>query len=1095
MKQLRTVLKKLLLVPFLSGALFAAAQSPQIRGTVLNEEGAPMEGVSVVALQNTTSVGATTTNKEGVFALGGLNLSVSYSLTFSYVGYDVFTERNVMVKDGMSALLIRMKKKDEKLDQVVVTALGISRQKRSLGYATQEVESKALNEAPASNFVNNLAGKVAGVQISAGGTVGASSRITIRGESSLSMQNNQPLFVIDGTPVANDGVNNTSGGADFGNSAAAINPADIESVNVLKGPAAAALYGSRAANGAIVITTKKGVSGKGNVSVNSYYYVTEVGRLPEFQNEFGGGNSGRYEGSNFGASWSPYPDGIYDSYDESWGPRLNQGTLEAQFDSPTTNGYRGADVSISNRGDIIPTPWISHPNNVRDFFDRGQKTYNNIAFSGSNDRGQYRLSLTALNEKGTVPNNDMDRYQVTLNSSYKISEKLTSRVRMNYANTGSSNRPDNGYGRNTVMYFFTWMNRDVNINGLRDYWQPGLKGIRQFQYNYGENHSNPFFLQYENTKGQHKNHVYGNADLNYAISKKMNFMVRTSLDYYNDFRPMKWAVSDVNNPDGRYEEVSLSFQERNTDFLLSYTDQAMDSDLDFKISVGGNRFDLEGKNSSTAISRLLIPGIYNIGNTNMPVIANGNRYQKRINSLYAMANLSYKNLFFLDITGRNDWSSTLPAGNNSYFYPSASLNTDLKRLLNISDAVSNGRLRFGWAQVGNDAGPYQLYNTYNYATPWGSNAALAGSSRLANANLKPEITSTYEIGTAWSFLSNRLSLDLTYYNIISRNQILELPQVTSSGFGGRAINAGKIRNRGLELILSATPVKSKDFKWDLSLNWARNVGTIVELSDEADKVVQAAPGENASIQARVGDRMGAIWGPGFMRVPDGKMKGDIIIYSNGRARATSEDIHLGNINPDWTAGMSNQFTYKNFSLYALISGQVGGKFVSRFYNKAVGSGMLIESLQGRAARPLNQEYAAPYYIQGAALMADGSYQPNNTSTDGTFSEGVYGTDVRNFFKGRMDHISEAQLFSTTYFKLRELSIGYNLPTSLLQRAYISNARISLTGRNLFLWTPNSNRHFDPEVSIATAGNGLIPGFENMSLPSYREYGVSLNLTF
>lgn len=1068
--------------------LVAQSQPANISGNVVDESG---NGLAAVSVRIKNESASTLTDGAGNYRIQvGDNQG---TLIFSAIGYQSI-EIDMQGREQIDAQLLAVV---QGLDEVVVTALGVTREKKTLGYATQQLTERSLNEAPATNFMDNLGGKIAGVQLTSSGTVGGSSRMTIRGESSLSMQNNQPLFVIDGTPVANDGINNTSGAADYGNSAAALNPADIESVNILKGPAAAALYGSRAANGAVVITTKRGVAGKGKgISVNSYYFVNEVGRLPAFQNEFGAGREGRYRGSNFGASWSAYPNGEQDAYDESWGPRMDVGTLHGQFDSPTTNGFRGGDVAMTNRGDIIPTPWVSQPNNIRDFFDRGSKAFNNVAFSGSNDKSRYRLSLTSLNENGVIPNNDLDRYQVNLNSEYKLSERLTSGVRFNYAKTKGTNRPDNGYGRNTVMYFFTWMNRNVNMNSLRDYWQSGFEGLRQFQYNYGENHANPFFLQYENTKGQDKDHVYGNMDLKYDITDKLSLQLRSALDYYHDFRPLRWGYSDVTNPQGKYEEVKIQYMERNTDFLLNYKDDLAAGDFSYSLSFGGNRFDLSGNSGSTTAPTLLIPGIYSLGNTNAQLLAWSSRYQKRINSLYGMANFGYKDLVFLDLTLRNDWSSSLPPTNNSYLYPSVGLNTNLKEAFSLGGLISQGAVRFSWAQVGNDAAPYQLLNTFVNQARWGNNAALAGPGSLANAHLKPELTSTYEIGTVWGLFANRVVLDLTYYDIRSKNQIMNLPLVLSSGFDAKAINAGEVQNRGFEVVLSTTPISTRGgFQWDVTVNWARNIGKIISLNNEVDKVVQAAPGENASIQAREGERMGAIWGPGFVRVPDGPMKGDIVILPNGRADRTTEDSYLGNVNPDWTAGISNRVSYANFSLSALIGGQVGGKFISRFYNKAVGSGMLIESVEGRSARPLGQEYDSPYYIAGAAQMPDGSYQPNNTSTDGTFSEGVYGTDIRNFFKGRMDHISEAQLFSTTYFKLRELAIAYNMPGKWFGSSSISNARIALTGRNLFLWTPKSNRHFDPEVAVATAGNGLIPGFENMSLPATREFGLSLNVSF
>ncbi|TLV03872.1 SusC/RagA family TonB-linked outer membrane protein [Dyadobacter luticola] len=1058
----------------------------EIKGKVVDSKGQVLPGVNIVVKD---SQKGTATNGEGTFSIS-VDAETDV-LVFSFIGYI----SQQLTVGNQKTVTVTLMEDTNVLDEVVVTALGITREKKSLGYATQQITGDVVNQSPATNFVNNLSGKIAGVNISSAGGVGSSSRITIRGESSLSIMSNQPLFIIDGVPVGNDGTSN-SGSADYGNSASEINPADIETINVLKGPAAAALYGSRAARGAIVITTKKGSNRKGlGVSFNSYLFVEEVGRLPKFQNDFGQGNNGKYEGSNFGASWSAYPNGDNDDYDESWGPRMNIGTTEAQFDSPTTNGFRGGDVAISNRGDVLRTPWVSQPNNIKDFFTQGKKYYNNLAFTGGNENGDYRLSLTNLNEKGVIPNNDLKRYQVSLNSSYKLTKRLTSSININYVKQNSNNRPDNGYGRNTFMYFFTWMGRNVNINSLKKYWQPGLEGVRQFQYNYGENHNNPFFLQYEDTKGQNKDRIYGNIALEYAFNDHLKLKLRSATDLYNDFRPMRWAVSTVDVESGSFSTTSIKNEERNTDFLLTYTNAIKQGDFGYTVSFGGNRFDNIGHSESTTAPQLLIPGIYTIQNTASPLTGSSSSYKKRINSLYGVVNLNYKDLVYLDVNARNDWSSTLPINSNSYFYPSVGLNTNLKSILNLPKGISSAQLRGSWAQVGNDTGPYSIYNTYGNASPWGNNYALVGPSTLLNANLKPEITSTYEFGAAVGFFNNRLGLDVTYYDISARNQIISLPLVQSSGATQRQINAGKVKNTGVEVMINATPISTPNFKWNFNINWSHNAGKVVALSDEVDKIVQAAPGEDASIQARVGQKMGAIWGPGYQRVPDGPMKGQVIIFNDAYPRPTTEDMYLGNYNPDWIAGFYNQLTYKSFSLNFMFGGQFGGEFISRFFNKAAGAGQLEESALGRSARAPGTEYDNPYYIPGAAQMADGSFQPNNTSTDGTYSQGVYGTNARYFIKKPLDHISEAQLFSSTYFKLRELSLGYALPTKWISGKYIKGARISVTGRNLFLITPKSNRHFDPEVATATAGNGLIPGFENMSTPSTREMGVSLNLNF
>ncbi len=1024
---------------------------------------------------------------------GEYSLSVpndSEVLLFSFVGYDL-----ARISIGNQSMInITLMPASKTLSEVVVTALGIERDAASLGYTVQKVSGESLNEARETNFVNGLAGKVAGLTVTSNAAVGSSSRVVIRGESSLNYFGNQPLYVVDGVPISNNVANTT--GADYGHGSAEINPADVEEITVLKGPAAAALYGSRAANGVIMITTKSGKNAKGlGLTFNTSLTFEDVLILPKFQNEFGGGFAGQFEGSNFGARVNQdlFPNGIYDGDDESWGPRLDTGPYRAQFDSPTTNGYRGADVHIRDRGDIIPTPWRSQPNNVRDFFEIGRTTFNNVALTGSNDYADFRLSYTNLNQKGIVPNNDLQRNSLSLNAGYNISDKFRASTVINYIKTESSNRPDQGYGRNTPMYFMLWMTRQTNMNAMRNYWQPGLEGIQQFQYNYGENHNNPFFYQYENTSGQDKNRLFGNLSLTYDILPNLNLMVRTGLDYYNDFRPIRRAVSTVGALRGSYSEVNLIFEEQNTDFLLSYSPK-ISNDFGVTVSFGGNHMVQKNRSSNVTAPELLIPGIYNIGNTGAPLQAWGSRSEKQINSFYGIASFDFRNMLFLDLTARNDWSSTLPADNQSYFYPSATLSTVLNEIFELPAFIHHGKIRAGIAQVGNDTGPYQLNNTYNYQLPWGNTLILDESAQLKNPQLKPEITTSYEIGTDIGFFNNRISFDLTYYDIHSDNQILPLAISSTSGYSNRVINAGKVRNQGVELMMNLIPISLRnDFQWSVNINFAKNVSKVVELMDGMESFVQVAPGEEATIEARVGERTGAMYGPGYQRVPEGQpLAGQMIILPSGLPKVTEEFIYLGNVNPDWTAGIYNTLSFKGFYVGGLLDIRYGGIFLSRFYNKAVGAGQLLETAAGRSARAVGTEYDGLYYHEGAAELGPNEYTQNLTINDGTYSEGVYGTSVRNFHKVYTDHISESQIFDATYVKLRELKVGYNVPTSLIKNTPFRNVTISAVGRNLALWTKNI--HFDPETGASTGG-GLVPGFENMSLPSTKSYGFNLNISF
>lgn len=1046
----------------------ASTQPPVvITGKITDEvTGEALIGVNVF-LQGTTT--GTVTNVEGTYRVEVPDADAV--LVFSYIGY---VTKEVPV-GNRTVIDVMLQADTQELSEVVVTAFGVEREKRSLGYAVQDVEGADLVEAREGNMTSSLAGRVAGVSVMSNASVGASTRVVIRGESSLDINKNQPLFVVDGIPISND-IYNTSN-VDYGNPAGEINPDDIKSISVLKGPSASALYGSRASNGVIIITTKSGKSNKGiGISVNAGMTFQTPLVLPKFQNKFGQGDSGQFEGSNFGY------DGIYandptggDSYDESWGPRLDVGDERTQFDSPTENGYRGGDVHILNRGDIIATPWVSHPNNIRNFFELGKVRNLNVALSGGGERSNYRLSFTNLDQQGMVPNNDLQRNTIALKTNFWLTDKLSASASVNYMKTESSNRPVQGYSTNTPMYFFTWMGRQVNMNSLKDYWQPGLEGVQQFNFNYNY-HNNPYFLQYENTNSQIKDRILGFVSLTYDFTPNLSLKMRTGTDLYNDLRPYRKAFSTQGTTSGSYSEIKVYFEERNSDFLLSYH-KALNNDWGVGASFGGNQMIQTRKQAVTTAPQLLIPGIYNFGNTAADLTVTQTNQSKRINSLYATGQLNYREMIYLDITGRNDWSSTLPKSNRSYFYPSVSMSGVLSDMFTLPAAISFAKLRVGWAEVGNDTDPYSLRNTYSYSQSWDGYAAVTTPSKLKNSNLKPESISTYEIGTNLQFFKNRLNLDVTYYDAHSRDQILPLEVSETSGYATRVINAGEIRNQGVEVMLGGTPLKlSNGFRWDISVNFSRNRGKVVKLVDGISSYNQSSPGEDSYIQARVGERMGAIYGPGFERAPDGQ----IIIGTDGNPETTSDLIYLGNYNPDWMAGVSNTFSFKGITLSALFDIRQGGVFISRFLNKAMGAGQLKETQRLREDREVGTEYdAADYYHEGV-----------NLNTDGTYTANQYGVTIRDYYKQYYDHNSEAQTLDASFVKLRELKLGYTVPAKVFGgRLPFQAMSISIVGRNLALWT--KNQHFDPET-VATGSTGMIPGYENMSIPTAKSWGFNIN---
>lgn len=1013
------------------------------------------------------------------------------TLVFSFIGYEPARQA---IRAAGEPFVISLSSDPRKLDQVVVTALGITQEKKSLGYAVQQIKGESLNEARDNNFVNSLSGKVAGVNIISSGAVGSSARITIRGEHSLNYGANQPLIVIDGMPASNTG-SSTTEGADYGNAAGELNPADISSVNVLKGPAASALYGSRAANGVIVITTKNGKDRKGmGVNYTSGYTWDTPLRLPKFQNAFGRGDNGEYVGSNFGYSNNGlYPNGVNDGTDESWGPRFD-GSLKNQFNSPTTNGFRGGDVYLPNRGDIIPTPWVAHPNSIRDFFETGHTRFNSLSLSGNNDVANYRFAYTNNEEKGIVPNNNLTRNFFSLNAGYKLSKQLLAETSVTYTTTKSSNRPALGYGRNTPMYFLLWMTRDVDINSLRDYWQPGMEGIQQFQHNYGEDHNNPFFYQYENTNGQEKSQLRGMAKLTYNIFDNLSVMVRGGTDQTNDFRPIRLAVSTVDARKGSYSESTGTARETNFDFLVNYKNQV--GKIAYNISGGGNTMESMARGVYGNSGQLLIPGIYNLGNSGSTQSVSNSYSKSKLNSLYGFFQANYDSKVYLDVTGRNEWSSTLPMQHNSYFYPSVSTSVLINEIAHLPSAIDLLKLRLAYAEVGNGTAAYQINAYYNSQPLYNGTPSLVEEGGLKGGQtLKPERTGSVELGAELMLFQNRLGLDVTYYKSTSRDQIIGLQLPISSGYGSRLINAGEISNKGVEVVLSTIPVKLKNsFQWNLNVNFARNVSRVEKLAPGVDKLVQAAPGEDATIEARVGERMGTLYGPGFQRVGSGDLKGQIIIGSNGRPVITDNPILLGNINPDWTAGVMNRFSFKGVYIETLLDISYGGVIISRFLNKAMGDGQLAETAEARLSREKGHEYDAdkPYFRDGAALMPDGTYQRNLQVFDDTYSKGVYGAGVRDFYKRYYDHNSEAQLLDRSYIKLRELKAGYSFPKRMFRRVPIQGLNLSVVARNLFLWTKNP--HFDPETGASTP-DGLVGGFENLSVPTTRSLGFNLNVNF
>ncbi|GAB4407587.1 MAG: SusC/RagA family TonB-linked outer membrane protein [Bacteroidia bacterium] len=1120
-KNLQNGLRSLLVLGsfFLLSGLAAQTLSGTITDAETNE---PLNGASVI-VKGTTS-GAISDAK------GTYRVSVpagADSIVVSYIGY---TRQSIAI-NGRTTINIGLAPEATELEDVVITALGIERDKKALGYAVQQVDGTDLLEARETNLVNSLAGKVAGVQITGGNSgAGSTSRIVIRGEGSLT--NNNPLFVVDGVPISNNTDLRTSSvgiasnmPVDYGNDAAEIDPNNIEAITVLKGANATALYGSRAANGVVLITTRSGKGRRGiGVSLNSSATWETVLAGPEFQQEFGQGKNGRF------AFVDGYGSGEFDGVDESWGPALD-GRLIPQFDSPTANGLRGGDihgldfvlgfggVNLDRRGAITPTPWVSHGDPVEQFFETGRTFSNNISFYGGNEMGNFRLSYTNFDNKGIVPNTDLRRDQMGFNGAFKLGNKVDVNVVGNYVHSESDNRHVNNYGTESIMYLFTWLGMQVDLDALKDYWQPGLEGFQQFNYNYNY-HDNPYFTLYENTNAQDKNRMFGNVSATWHIIEGLDLMVRAGNDFYSELRTLKRAFSTQRFPRGQYREDKINFREVNTDFLLSYNKTV--GDLGFSISAGGNRMIQRNHFHAVTNNQLILPQIYTFSNTDVPLVQAISRPEKQINSLYAFGQISYKNQLFLDITGRNDWASSLvnpynqDVSKSSYFYPSVSASAILSDIFgfSVSSPVNFAKVRVGWAQAGNDTQPFSFDYPYVFSqATWGSNAIIAPSNTLPPVSLDNELQTSFEVGTDLRMFSNRLNLDLTFYNTNTTNQILAIDLPPTSGATSRIINAGNIRNRGIEALLTAVPVRTQGaFEWSTSFNFTLNRNKVIDLGGVDEYVLG---GDRVTLIAKEGGALGDMYGTGLREVTDESSPFfGRTVFKNGLVQQDNTLQLLGNYNPDFMLGWNNRLSYKGAYVSFLFDWRQGGELLSTIRLIAATSGNVVETLWGRSP---NYAGPQPGIVNGYLQRTD---DQGNVYQDGVIGDGVKEVfDANGNFTGyaendvvvsadayhnnRYRRQNETEgMYDASYIKLREVRVGYSLPTSLLSSTFIRQVRVSFVGRNMLLLFPQKLfgselphfNHGDPEL-LSTNGRQFIPGVENMAIPSARSMGFNLTLEF
>lgn len=1062
-----------------------------VEGRVMDANGSPLENVSV--LEKNTNNG-TVTAGDGTFSISVADeRSV---LVFSIVGYKT---QEVAVADR-THLQVVMESEAHNLSAVVVTAMGIQRQRRSLGYSVGNINGEELTETPQTNVLNAMSGKVAGMQISQmGGNPGSSVKVIIRGATSLN-SDNQPLFVIDGVPVANR-LNNGFSDADMGNPISDLNPDDVANISVLKGPSAAALYGSRAGNGVILITTKSGKgANKGlGVSVNTALTYDVPYKYVPVQNKFGSGKSGAHvyeEGEN-----------------ENWGPRLDVGEKWVQWNS---------------NGEAVPL--VSYPNRFKDFFQTGVTNTNNVAVSGNYDKGSFRVSAGNVTGRGISPNTDLERMTLALNTTYKMSNKLRATANFSINQSGSDNRPIIDGGRTDPVRSLYEEGAQININDLREYWEPGQEGIRQRKYKLKQN--NPWFVAYENPTGYNRDRTVGKLQLDYDITNELGLMVRYTRDAYEEVREAKKGYDNYDQQKGGYELDNLYRKETNVDVMLNYKKRFGD-DWSLNAYAGASKMEQNYREIYNVASQLVVPGLYTISN-GVPGAVSYSSYKslKQIYGVYGMASVGYKNLIYLDLTARNDWSSTLPVANRSYFYPSASLSMILSDMVSMPSWIEFTKLRVGSAQVGNDVGPYSLNQTFSTAADWGTAKRMFMGGLLRNENLKPEISTSHEAGIEMQFLKNRIGLDATYYITRNKNQVLSIGLPIESGASSKLINAGLVEGRGWDIRLTTVPIDNKNFRWAMNFNFSRNRTTIKELA-EGITYFPFVSYSGAEVRTYVGGQIGDIYMRPMLVVKDkaSPYYGYPIVDNAGRYQ-TDNDVNnmvkIGNFNHDFMLGIQPSLTYKSFSLYMNIDWRQGGSFYSNSMMFMGNNGQLEETLTGvpydkNKSLPdqikANPEAYLGHWIGGRNAEYNGlpwtGPQANIREQDASFNPGVYqavvngqvtfienlgGPDTKwldpfTAYRYSTRPFPDRNTYNATYVKIREIALAYKLPGSFVRGMRMQGASLSFVANNIFQWNA-AGIPIDPEHAFRQSGGVWNQGVEYYSMmPWTVSLGFKLSVDF
>ncbi|MHA8051215.1 SusC/RagA family TonB-linked outer membrane protein [Aquirufa sp. ROCK-SH2] len=1068
-------MKKILLVMLLMTTVFSSllAQSRLVTGKVTTaEDGSALPGVGV-SIKGTSK--GVATSADGTFKINASDATV---LQFSFVGYQTQSV-TVGKQNTINVVLAPLA---SELNEVVVTALGLTRTKNSLPYAAQQVKGDELTRVRNGNAFSALSGKVAGLSIIQGNSIGGSTNVVIRGNKSLT-GNNQALFVVDGVPVDNTNKNSSTqqrggGGYDYGNAAADINPDDIESMTVLKGAAATALYGSRASNGVIMITSKKAKKGLG-LTVNAGLTVGTIDKttFPTYQNQYGAGYSDPYQKDGF-----LYFDANGDGTKDLVVPTAEDSSYGTKFD-PSLMVYHWDSFDPAGPNYLKAKPWVAAQNTPASFYETAISNNTNIMLDGATDKGTFKLGYTRNDERGTLPNSNITKNIMNLSGTYAISNKLTASATANFSVVDGKGRYGTGYsGLNVNQNFRQWYQTNVDLQEQKDAYFRNQKNVT---WNWSDPSTaaglkpiytdNYYWTRYQNYENDTRTRIFGNAMLNYKAADYLNFMGRVTLDTYSEFQEERVAYGSKDV--AGYTRFDRFFNETNYDFLANF-DKNILTDLNLKALAGVNlRKSLVRSVYSATNGGLIVPGLYSVANSKGTVAAPSEAYAPReVFGVFGGITLTYKDFLTLDGTIRRDKSSTLPVDNNAYNYYAGSASWLFSHHIEDLPWLTSGKLRVNYATVGNDAPWGAIKNVYDQPSPFGSSILFSVPSTQNNPFLKPEQTQSREIGLEMAFLQNRLGFDFTYYQTNTLDQIMPASVSAATGFTSAYVNAGNIENKGYELSLYANPIKTANFSWNVNLNWTKNNSLVLSLYNDSQNLQLASFQGGVSVNATVGQPYGIIQGKTWKYV-----NGQKVVKANGYYDMTTTTTNnIGNVNPDWIGGINNSFRYKNFTFNFLVDMKKGGDLFSLDMYYGAATGVLAESVFiNDKGNPSRNTIANGGGFINPGVYADGT--PNTTRIENDWGAlGYYRNPAAAF------------VYDASYVKLREANLTYSLPSSIVRKlGGVKGVDVSVFGRNLWIIYKNLP-YADPEENLSS---GNAQGYSSGAYPTTRSIGFNVKLLF